>query len=63
MYTNDDADLPFESANDFGGEIARYLTLDPEYDRIPEMPPWESHDWTNDYDYPDDYCPDDEEFE
>jgi hypothetical protein len=40
------------------------MVYDPEYDRVPEEPPWESHDWTNDYDYPDDYAPEhDEEFE
>jgi hypothetical protein len=59
---DDDNDLPFESANDL--TVTWHYVLDPEYDRIPEPDPWESHDWTNDYDYPDDYVADhDEDFE
>ena len=59
---DDDNDLPFESANDL--HVTWHYVLDPEYDRLPEVDPWVSHDWTNDYDYPDDYVADhDEDFE
>ena len=27
----------------------------PEWERNDEIPPWETHDWTNDYDYADVY--------
>jgi hypothetical protein len=55
------SDLPFESADDT--LKVEWHVYEPEV-RDPEDPPWESHDWTNDYDYPDDYAPDhDEEFE
>lgn len=59
---DDDNDLPFESAYD--NLYVTWQVVDPEYDRVREPDPWESHDWTNDYDYPDDYVADhDEEFE
>jgi hypothetical protein len=59
---DDDNDLPFESANDL--TVTWHYVLDPEYDRVPEPDFLESHDWTNDYDDPDDYTADnDEEFE
>ena len=62
-YPMDDEDVPFETANP-DSLLVTWMVYDPEYDRIPEEPPWESHDWTNDYDYPDDYAPEhDEEFE
>lgn len=60
---SDDEDVPFETA-DTDSLVVTWMVYDPEYDRIPEEPPWESHDWTNDYDYPDEYAPEhDEEFE
>ena len=59
---DDDNDLPFESAYD--NLYVTWHVVDPEYDRVREPDPWESHDWTNDYDYPDDYIADhDEDFE
>lgn len=33
----------------------------PEWDRQPEPYPWETHDYTMDYDYPDDWTYTDEE--
>jgi len=51
-------DLPFESADDDGTYKNLYVSwyvLDPEYDRIPEPDPWESHDWTMDYDNDEDF--------
>ena len=60
-----DDDLPFESALDPASLLVTWMVYDPEYDRIPEDPPWVSHDWTNDYDVDEyEYSPDhDEEFE
>ena len=49
---DDDNDLPFESADDL--HVSWYV-LDPEYDRLPEQPQWESHDWTSDYDNDEDF--------
>jgi len=49
---DDDNDLPFESADDL--HVSWYV-LDPEYDRLPEVDPWVSHDWTNDYDNDEDF--------
>jgi hypothetical protein len=63
---SDDEDVPFETA-DTDSLVVTWMVYDPEYDRIPEDPPWESHDWTNDYDvdhYDYEYSPEhDEEFE
>jgi len=50
---DDDNDLPFESANDLN--VTWHYVLDPEYDRVREPDPWESHDWTNDYDNDEDF--------
>ena len=65
-YVNmtDDNDEPFETA-DTDSLLVTWMVYDPEYDRIPEEPPWVSHDWTNDYDVDEyEYSPDhDEEFE
>jgi hypothetical protein len=49
---DDDNDLPFESADDL--HVSWYV-VDPEYDRLPEQPPWKSHDWTSDYDNDEDF--------
>jgi len=50
---DDDNDLPFESANDL--TVTWHYVLDPEYGRFPEPDPWESHDWTMDYDNDEDF--------
>ena len=61
-FDDDDRDFPFESAND--GLFVTWEVVDPEYGRVREPDPWESHDWTSDYDYPDEYTPEhDEDFE
>ena len=57
-YPLDDDDLPFESANEFN--VKWDYVISPEFGRVREPDPWVSHDWTNDYDYPDDYCSDEE---
>lgn len=63
---SDDEDVPFETA-DTDSLVVTWMVYDPEYDRIPEDPPWVSHDWTNDYDvdqYDYEYSPEhDEDFE
>lgn len=62
---DDDNDLPFESADDYFPTLhVEWDVVDPEYGRELEPNRWDSHDWTMDYDYPDDYAPEhDEEFE
>jgi hypothetical protein len=52
-WFDDERDLPFESADDL--HVTWHYVLDPEYDRLPEMDPWESHDWTMDYDNDEDF--------
>lgn len=49
-----DTDLPFESADNDNLHVS-WFVLDPEYDRLPEQPPWGSHDWTMDYDNDEDF--------
>lgn len=54
-FDDDDRDFPFESAND--GLFVTWEVVDPEYDRsrVREPDPWESHDWTMDYDNDEDF--------
>jgi hypothetical protein len=49
-----DTDLPFESADNDNLHVS-WFVLDPEYDRLPEVDPWVSHDWTMDYDNDEDF--------
>jgi len=70
VYIMDDNDLPFETLDDINPRSYtckdEWLSAIPIEDRYPAEfdNPWESHDWTSDYDEPNEYSPDhDEEFE